>query len=132
MNSKDFTFDEVVNFLNKEGYKMEYHIKEQYVDEYLEESKNYSYKLIILDDIYNVYDSKRVVYYNQLNYTIIKFETLDDMMSDVGCIFCGGMYTSICIFEGNVNITKENIDTSNVTTYIPFGNELINKDDDDV
>lgn len=40
-------------------------------------------------------------------YTIESYETLDDLLNEVGSIDCGGMYTTVCTFQNNFNTSKD-------------------------
>jgi len=108
MQSANIKLSNIIDFLQAEKYEIK-----------ANEGKDTDPYCVIL-----IYDSESVpdaVYYRDYGYGLRYFQTLQEAMSWVGIIFCGGMYTSVGLFRNQDNITKQYI--INMDHFIPRGGE---------
>ena len=105
MDGSQLTFDQTISVLKAEGYDL------------LFEEGSGPFKFILIDNLGgDVKTNKDCGYYPKC------YSDEESLECDLGCIFCGGMYTTVLVYQDQKNITNQyNFKAS----LIQPGNELI-------
>ena len=115
MDISQHSLGEVLEFCKVEGYQC---VDNRYANE--------KFVVVTIPDGETFPDAQ---YYRDYGYCIVGYHNIDEAMSQVGCVFCGGLYTAIALFKNGKNITKKSI--INMCHDVPNGNELIPQDESD-
>jgi hypothetical protein len=73
--------------------------------------------------------SKDEIYLYECGYILEYYDDIDDAMSYIGCIFCGGVYTAIGLYDNGMPIANEYLD--NISFTVPNGNTKIQSSEED-
>lgn len=115
LDLREVTLWEACTWLTEQGYTEDPTKTMQLADG--EGTGEYCF-LYVSDD----HDGHNLHYCSEYYYCRNYYHDIGDMMSDVGVIFCGGMYTAVGIFHHGQPITKENI--TNMNHIVPLGSKI--------
>ena len=87
MDISVYSLAQVLQFMNDQKY-----ILIEDVQVYDENRDLYDYVLV---DVYDSETNDDAKTYAEYGYSIQKFQTLEDAMDTIECIFCGGLYTAV-------------------------------------
>jgi hypothetical protein len=110
----DKNFTDVISILEEEGFERKRNIGTG------------SYTIVIIPDehsdpafIQTGEFSDKFKISKDFGYELEKYETYDSMAVAIGCILCGGLYTTMVAFEGEKNLTKE--EQNEYVYFLPRG-----------
>ena len=118
----DYSYDVVLNFLEKNYKKIE---KKSCVDyEYVSSPKMDLYELIIvsLDDKYFDDPNENDVLFKNCHYYILNFND-ETYFNELSVIDCGGYYIAVCIFKNKINITNQIFYKNNSSNNNDYNND---------
>lgn len=123
IGDKEMTLEKTLKFLKEEGFKR------------FSQNDNLNtgdFSLLIIPDMdsdpsvseYNWKSTAKRV--RDLGYQTEKYESESNIHNSIGCILCGGLYTGMTIFEGEINITKkEGKRNVGFSHFVPRGSMLV-------